>query len=156
MILVLLPQKTIVLGMAASHLWSWPLCYSTACIGHYAACIGLYTTLSTTVLLSYCAFHAKSRHIQSKEASSLGQQLCQLQSFPKVLLLKPACPIHTSREMLFLTMQRHAAEIKGTDQLSTLTTRTQLQRINSRSQSLRVELTPPPQFHNHKLGEKKN
>lgn len=43
------------------------------------------------------------------------------------------------------------------DQLSTLTTRTQLQRIHIRSQSLRVVLSPPPpQFHKHiRGGEKK-
>lgn len=46
--------------------------------------------------------------------------------------------------------EKHGAGIKGMDQLSTVTTRTQLQRIYLRSLSLRVVLSPPPpQDHKH-------
>lgn len=51
---------------------------------------------------------------------------------------------HTSHEMMVSPVERHGAGIKGMDQLSTVTTRTQLQRIHIRSQSLRVMLSPPP------------
>lgn len=43
-------------------------------------------------------------------------------------------------------VERHGAGIKGMDQLSTVTTRTQLQRVHIRSQSQRVMLSPPPQI----------
>lgn len=57
---------------------------------------------------------------------------------------------HTSHEMTVSAVERHGAGIKGMDQLSTVTTRTQLQRIHIRSQSLRVMLSPPPlRFHKH-------
>lgn len=52
--------------------------------------------------------------------------------------------VHTSCEMTVLAMERHGAGIKATDQLSTVTTRTQLQRMHIRSQSLRVVFSPPP------------
>ena len=57
---------------------------------------------------------------------------------------------HTSHEMTAAAVKRHGAGIKGMDQLSTVTTRTQLQRVHIRSLSLRVVLSPPPlRFHKH-------
>lgn len=61
----------------------------------------------------------------------------------KVLSLQLTDSIQTSRKMTVSAAERHGAGIKGMDQLSTVTTRTQLQRIHIRSQSLRVVLSPP-------------
>lgn len=73
----------------------------------------------------------------------------------KVVSLQLTDSIHTSCEMTVSAMERHGAGIKAMDQLSTVTTRTQLQRIHIRSQSLRVVLSPPPpRFHKHTETEK--
>lgn len=70
------------------------------------------------------------------------------------LLIGPLASIHAFYthlgEMVVSAVERHGAGIKGMDQLSTVTTRTQLQRIRIRSQSLRVVLSPPLlRFHKH-------
>lgn len=75
----------------------------------------------------------------------------------KVVSLQLMDSIHTSCEMTVLAMERHEAGIKAMDQLSTVTTRTQLQRIHIRSQSLRVVLSPPPpRFHKHTHRQRKH
>lgn len=58
--------------------------------------------------------------------------------------------LQTSSEMMVSAVERHETGIKGMDQLSTVTTRTQLQRIHLRSLSLRaVRSPPPPRDHKH-------